>query len=242
MVQRACHPAPAPDLALAARESEGLLAPAWHTRALVAWLLAVAVAGSLLDPAFLPAPSTRALGVRAYVPLLLVNVMLCVYASGVGLRRNLLARWWVRPLAQRRRWPADLAIGVGLALALVAAESGLQRLLGLPESLAAHSLMPRSVGEKVTWVWVAAFVGFAEELVYRGYLQRQLTALSGWLPLGLVAQALLFGIAHAEQGSAAVARFAVYGGGLGLVAAWRRSLLPTVVAHVLVDWLAAAGG
>ena len=242
MVQRACQWTLLQDLGLGSHESERLLAPAWHTRALVALLVVVAAVGTLLDPALLQAPSTQALGVRAYVPLVLVNVMLCAYVSGVGLKHNLLAELWGRSRARQRRWPADLTLGVGLALALVAAESVLQRLLGLPESLAAHALMPRSLGEKLAWVSVAALVGFAEELVFRGYLQRQLTALSGWLPLGVLAQALLFGIAHGEQGAAAVARFAAYGLVFGAVAAWRGSLLPTALAHVLVDWLAAAGG
>lgn len=242
MVQRACHCAPRRDLGSEWRDAEGLLAPAWHTRALVALLLAVAATGLLLDPTLLPVLSTQALAVRAYVPLVLANVLLCAYASGVGLKRNLLAELWARPRGRSARWPVELAIGVGLALGLVAAESGLQRLLGLPESVAAHSLMPRNLGDKLSWVLVAALVGFAEELVFRGYLQRQLTAMSGRLTVGVLVQALLFGIAHGEQGAAAVARFAAYGFALGSVAAWRRTLLPTVLAHVLVDWLAAAGG
>lgn len=242
MVQRACHEAPTRDLGSRWRQTAGLLAPAWHTRALVALLLAVAATGLLLDPALLQAPSTHLPVVRAYVPLVLANLMLCAYASGVGLKRNLLLELWGRSRAGKRAWLLDLAAGVGLALALVAAESSLQRLLGLPESLAAHALMPRSLGEKLAWVAVAAVVAFTEELVYRGYLQRQLTALSGWLPLGVLAQALLFGIAHGEQGAAAVARFACYGFVLGWIVAWRKSLLPGVLAHALVDWFAAAGG
>lgn len=242
MLQRACHALPRADCGASQAAASGLLAPAWHTRALVALLLAVAATGSLLEPAALHVSSTSSPLLRVYLPLVLANALLGAYASGVGLRRNILAELLVQPRASRSRWRGDLAAGVALALAVVAAESGLQRLLGLPESLAAHAMSPRSVGEKLAWVPVAALVGFTEELVYRGYLQRQLTALSGWLPFGVVAQALLFGIAHGEQGAAAVVRFAVYAVAFGSVAAWRRSLLPGVLAHVLVDWLAAVGG
>ncbi|HEX2875457.1 MAG TPA: CPBP family intramembrane glutamic endopeptidase [Polyangiaceae bacterium] len=242
MLQRACHSALRADWSLGRGITPVLLAPAWHTRALVGLMLAVAITGSLLEPAALQTRAGHSLLVRAYLPLVLVNVMLCIYASGVGLQRNILAELLGRRWAERRRLPTDLATAVGLALAVIAAENGLQRWLGLPESVAAHSLMPSSVGEKLAWAPVAAFVGFTEELVYRGYLQRQLAALSGWLPFGVLAQAALFGIAHAEQGPEAVARFACYACALGGVAAWRRSLLPGALAHVIIDWVAAASG
>jgi membrane protease YdiL (CAAX protease family) len=242
MLQRACHSVLRADCGLGRGTTPVLLAPAWHTRALVGLLLAVAVTGSLLEPAALQIGTGQTLLVRAYLPLVLVNLMLCMYASGVGLRRNIFAELLGRRWAERGRLPTDLATAAGLALSIVAAENALQRWLGLPESVAAHGLMPSSVGEKLAWAPVAACVGFGEELVYRGYLQRQLAALGGWLPFGVLAQAALFGIAHAEQGPEAVARFAGYALAFGFVAAWRRSLLPGAAAHVLVDWVAAAGG
>lgn len=224
------------------RASTVLLAPAWHTRALVGLLLAVAVTGSLLEPAALQSQTGHSLLVRAYLPLVMVNLMLCMYASGVGLQRNILAELLGRRWAARGRLLMDLVTATALAAAVIAAESGLQRLLGLPESLAAHGILPSSIGEKLAWAPVAAFVAFSEELVYRGYLQRQLAVLSGCLPFGVLAQAALFGIAHAEQGPEAVARFACYACAFGGLAAWRGSLLPGALAHVMVDWLAAAGG
>lgn len=242
MVQRACHSLLRADWGSGRAATPVLLAPAWHTRALVGSLLAVAVTGSLLEPAALQTQPGQSLLVRAYVPLVLVNVMLCMYVSGVGLQRIILAELLGRRWAERGRLVAELFTALGLALAVVAAENGLQRWLGLPESLAAHGLMPSSFGEKWAWAATAALVGFSEELVYRGYLQRQLAALSGWLPFGVLAQAALFGIAHAEQGPEAVTRFACYALAFGGVAAWRRSLLPGVLAHVIIDWLAAAGG
>lgn len=242
MVQRACHRVASANLG-PARDSVGvLLAPAWHTRALVALLLAVATTGSLLEPAALQPFEVTSVIVRAYLPLVLVNVMLCLYASGVGLDRNLLAELLGRFRGSGRRLLTDGGIGIGLALALIAAENALQRWVGVPESIAAHALMPSSIAERLAWLPVAALVGFSEELVYRGYLQRQLTALSGWLPFGVLAQAALFGIAHAEQGGWAVGRFAVYALVLGCVAAARRSLAPGVLCHVAVDSLAALGG
>lgn len=241
MVQGACQTA-----SLASGESAGepsaLLAPAWHTRALVGVMLAVAATGTLLERVASPAAHTSLPIWQGYLSLALVNFGLCLYVSGVGLKRNIFAVLFSQLRYDRRRLFADWGWGAGLALTLIVAENGLQTLLGLPESVAAHALMPASTGEKVAWTLVAMLVGFSEELVYRGYLQRQLAMLSGWLPFGILAQSLLFGIAHGEQGGWAVGRFAVYGLALGWVAAKRQSLLPCVLCHVALDWVAALGG
>lgn len=242
MVQGACHAARLDHLAERRRESGHFLAPAWHTRALVALLLAVATTGLLLEPAPLQPFAVTSVVVRAYAPLALVNVMLCLYVSGVGLERNVLAELLGRFRGDGWRLLKDLSIGLALAVALIAAENGLQAWLGLPESIAAHALRPSTTSEKLAWLPVAALVGFSEEVVYRGYLQRQFSVLTGRLPFGVLVQAALFGIAHAEQGGWAVGRFAGYAVVLGAVAAWRRSLAPGIWCHVAVDSLAAWGG
>jgi uncharacterized protein len=238
MVQGACQvAATAPPLA-----ATSLLAPPWHTRALVALMLVVAATGTALT--HLAEPTTRvALPVAtSYLALAMVNLGLLVYTSRIGLESNILARVFSQGRYDTRRLLADLAWGAGAALALIGAENALQWLLGLPESVAAHALLPHTAGEKLAWVLVAALVGLSEEVVYRGYLQRQLAALAGWLPFGVVAQALLFGIAHGEQGGWAVARFAGYALGLGWLAIARKSLLPCVLAHAAVDLLAGLAG
>ena len=74
-----------------------------------------------------------------------------------------------------------------------------------------------------------------EEIVFRGYLQRQFAVLTGRPGVALVLQALLFGITHGEQGVGAVARVFAYGIGFGAIALWRRSLLPGVLCHVWTD-------
>jgi hypothetical protein len=84
-------------------------------------------------------------------------------------------------------------------------------------------------------VLLAVSVGFCEEVVFRGYLQTQLTAFTGSRGLGIVLQAALFGIAHAEQGGASALRITGYGIILGGLAQLRRSLLPGIVSHVAID-------
>jgi hypothetical protein len=96
-------------------------------------------------------------------------------------------------------------------------------------------LLPRTVVERVGWVAVAAAAAFGEEVVYRGYLQTQLGALTRRPWLGVVLQALLFGVAHLDQGPVSASRVALYGLLFGLVVRARRSLLPAILAHALID-------
>jgi membrane protease YdiL (CAAX protease family) len=199
---------------------------------LILLLLLVASAGATLGSrAGSVAIPPRLVG--SYVPLLLVNVALLLYAGGVGLRLPVF-----RPLVGRIGAPAlgrALAWGTALTAFVLASEGVLQTWLGMPESLTAHALLPRGLGEKASWVVLATLIGCAEEVVYRGYLRRQLTALSGNRAFAVLMQALLFGVAHGEQGPWAVARFAAYGIAFGYVAERERSILPCVVCHVGLD-------
>jgi membrane protease YdiL (CAAX protease family) len=60
-------------------------------------------------------------------------------------------------------------------------------------------LLPRGVIESLLWLALSAS-GFCEEIVYRGYLQRQLRAFTGSGALAVFGQALVFGVGHAYQG------------------------------------------
>lgn len=238
MVQVACQP-PAPAPAPPTIGQAQLLAPQWHTQALVALMLAVAVAGTLGGQSASPIATTTQAPWSIYLPLTIVSTALALYVCRMGLERNIFAELCRQGRYDAGRAGVDVAIAGALVTLVILAENGLQTLLDMPESTAAHALLPTTVSAKLAWLGVAALVGFSEELVYRGYLQRQLSTLSGLLPFGIVAQALLFGIAHGEQGAWAVARFALYAIALGSVAAARRSLLPSILCHIALDWYAA---
>jgi CAAX protease family protein len=79
--------------------------------------------------------------------------------------------------------------------------------------------------------------GFCEEIVFRGYFQRQIAAWTGSQTAAVILQGILFGILHGYQGVAACARIACFGVLYGLVATWRRSLRPGMTAHALTDVL-----
>ena len=82
---------------------------------------------------------------------------------------------------------------------------------------------------------VSLTAGFCEELIYRGYLQRQFTALTHSVAGGIVLQAIAFALSHGYQGWRFVLLIAVLAAMLGLLANWRRSLRPGMIAHALQD-------
>jgi membrane protease YdiL (CAAX protease family) len=80
--------------------------------------------------------------------------------------------------------------------------------------------------------------GFCEEVVFRGYFQIQLRALSGHAVPAIVGQAVIFGIAHGYQGIRNVTVITGLGVLFGLLAHWRRSLAPGIAAHAWTDIVA----
>ncbi len=169
--------------------------------------------------------------------MVVVPWLLTFYVAWVGRDRHT-----HRSLASLlgRRWSGAGGAAVDLALALAVAVTivGCERVLSPfvdQRSAALVAILPRSLLERLAWVLVALSVGFGEEVVYRGYLQTQLGALTrrGWL--GVLLQALLFGVAHLDQGPTSAARIALYGLLLGGLVRLRGSVLPAIAAHIAID-------
>jgi uncharacterized protein len=141
-----------------------------------------------------------------------------------------------------RRWrnvgdaATDILIAAGTAAFLKFSKPILFYLLGRWASNTAF-LLPTTPVESIAWIAVSFAAGFCEEMVYRGYLQRQLWSLTQSLPLALVLQALIFACGHIYQGWRPALVTAIYGLVFGLVAAWRRSIIPGAIAHAIVDIL-----
>ena len=77
-------------------------------------------------------------------------------------------------------------------------------------------------------------IGFVEEIVFRGYLQRQFI---GWArgrgSTGVLVSAVIFGGAHGYQGARSMVLLSVFGLLFSLLALYRRSLRAGIFAH---DW------
>jgi membrane protease YdiL (CAAX protease family) len=85
------------------------------------------------------------------------------------------------------------------------------------------------------WAAVAIIAGSCEELIYRGYLQRQLWSLTQSLSVAILLQAIIFATAHLYQGWRPAMLTGVFGLAFGLLAAWRKSIVPGAIAHSLID-------
>jgi membrane protease YdiL (CAAX protease family) len=207
-----------------------------HFGIVIAIMLVVAVQGIVLQSkqSVSRASSNH---IVIYVSLIIVEWAL-VYLVWRGIRkthttlRDLVGGRWESP----RDVVRDFALGILLWVVLISIATAWKYAAGgggLSESVTAA--LPRSGAERMLWVLVSISAGFAEEIVFRGYVQRQLEALtrSRWTALGL--QALLFGVTHGYQGADAMVRISVLGLAFGLMAVWRQSLRPGIIAHSWTD-------
>jgi len=228
---------PAPDRA--DRPEPRLLASPWHTAILVGVLLALAAYGASLQHRAHTEPGVmerHGSAVPLYLGLILAQWGLFRYAT-VGLRRRGLS---LRDLlGERWSGPKDVIRDVVIALAVWAVwslgEGFVMSHLGKDSAADFGGLLPRAPIEIALWVVLSLTAGFCEETVFRGYLQKQFTALTGSAVLGVVIQAVIFGVSHGYQGLRNMILITIYGAVFGALALWRKSLKPGIVLHAWTD-------
>jgi uncharacterized protein len=131
---------------------------------------------------------------------------------------------------------ADLAITLPFWLIWEGAAYAVSHLLGPSSAKSVDSLLPSSFVEVLVWTATCATAGICEEMVFRGYLQRQLRAFTGNLAAAVVAQGVIFGLFHAYQGWKNVTVICVLGVLYGALAAWRGNLRANMMAHAWSDF------
>jgi hypothetical protein len=126
----------------------------------------------------------------------------------------------------------DFALGAGLWAVWI----GLQNphLLGSGTN-AAQGLLPKGILESLAWIPLALSAGFCEELAFRGYLQKQFQAITGSAGWAVLLQAIVFGVGHLYEGVGPVGRITLFGVLFGILAVWRKSLRPGMIAHAWSD-------
>jgi uncharacterized protein len=146
------------------------------------------------------------------------------------------------------RWTCwkDIFVDVGIALPFwvlwTGAAYGVHWLLALRMFGAGaggvktvDSLLPQSALEVVVWIGTSITAGICEEMAFRGFLQRQLHALTGNIGLAVVGQGVVFGLFHSYQGWTNVVVISVLGTLFGALAAWRGNLRANMIAHAWGD-------
>jgi uncharacterized protein len=216
------------------------VAPWGHTALLVAIFLGMAVSGAFfqrrarLEPAMLQAHPHV---VPLYLSLIAMEWGLFAYVWRGGLRKTGMKLSEV--IGGRWASAKDVLIDAGLALSLWGAwtlfERAWDRWLGRGHAASIQTLLPQRALEIVLWIGVCISAGICEEFAFRGYFQRQFEAFTHHRWIALVLQSLLFGIAHGYQGIEACAKIAIYGALYGLIAIWRKSLRPGMMAHAWSD-------
>jgi membrane protease YdiL (CAAX protease family) len=139
------------------------------------------------------------------------------------------------------RWKTWKSVGVDLCIALPfwvlweGAAYGAHWLLGPSSAKTVDSLLPKSLVEILLRIGVSITAGVCEEMAFRGYLQRQLHALSGNIVVAVLGQGVVFGLAHAYQGWKNTIVISVLGILFGALAVWRGNLRANIVAHAWAD-------
>jgi len=211
------------------------IAPWWHTLLVVVPIATGSVASAYQQG--LPNANLHGLSQRlsSYVTVL-VEEWLGVLLVWLALRHK--GRTLGSLVSGRgqtlRAFFRDLGFAIGFMVVAVPLAGGLAYLLGAKNNRALANITPKTALELVVFLALAASAGFAEELVFRGYLTRQFSAWTGSTALGIVLQGIVFGLAHGFYGAAMVA-IMVQGSLLGMLAWWRKSLRPGMLAHWLQD-------
>ena len=158
-----------------------------------------------------------------------------IYGTMVGFELFLFAYVWLLGLRLTRtplrdiiggRWPNAAAVirdvlaafVFWIVVAVVLVVMG--KVLGVNNTglEAVGALLPQGPLEIAAWIALCVTAGFCEELVFRGYLQRQFSALIGRVDRSIALQAIVFGIGHMYQGFKGVITIAVYGALFGILA------------------------
>lgn len=222
-----------------------LLAPVWHTifmivlmlgySAFSAWIASHAIAKSASVT-----ETGRMLQYAATVALeffLLFLVWIGLRLNGTKIRDLIGGRW-----DSFEDFLLDVAIAFGFLVVAYGTVLGLSFALGLakPSQMdqakkLASMLAPHTWYALLVFILLSMVAGFVEEIIFRGYLQRQLATLSGKTYVGLVLSALVFGGGHGYEGAPRMFLIFILGLLFGCLALWRKSLRPGMIGHALFD-------
>jgi len=212
------------------------IAPWWHTVLVMAAIAGLSIAGHRqhgLANLHLPAMSSQLssyLTVTMAEWLLIFVIWLALKRRGLRITSLVGGRW-----DSTKSFFRDLGIAVGYFAVVALPISLLADRFGGGSKDVDVTISPRTVLDLLGWLTVSITAGFCEEYFFRGYLMQQFTAWSGSRPVGIVTQAVFFGLGHAYYNKRVMFTVMLLGLALGLLAHWRKSLRPGMLAHGLVD-------
>ena len=238
-VEAAPQPAPA---------QQNPIAPVWHTVLVLAVLLTFSFLGSSPQQnAGTGGPFARYIvygGTFLFELVIVLVIWWGIRRRGVSMRELIGGRW-----TTVESFLLDIAFAIGFLVVANAILVPIRMALGTLDfhhkdqqlaeikRMLGH-LIPRTRLEAGMFVILAMGAGLFEEIIFRGYLQRQFGALARNTYLGLLASGIVFGLSHAYQGWRMMVVIGVYGTMFGVMAHLRRSLRPGMMAHATQDAVA----
>lgn len=130
---------------------------------------------------------------------------------------------------------ANLALRAIALVAMMAMNHAFKQMSMEGVKNVAEKIGPQSAMETLLFMGVAVTAGICEEILFRGYLQQQLGIWTRSTAMGVVLSAVLFCAGHAYQGWLLAVQVGILGLMLGILAAWRKSLRPGILAHGMQD-------
>lgn len=215
-----------------------LIAPIWHTVVFVCLLLAYGALqfrGHTVHGALLVHHRLLVL----YVVSIVFELLLVAYVWFLGLRpmntrlRDVIGGKWTHPVEVLRDIGVAIVFWMIVWFALIVVTIAVGRNSAGFETIKA--LAPRNGVEFICWIALSITAGFCEELMFRGYLQKQLFAITGKIWLAVALQGMLFGSIHLYQSWRGAVSITVYGVLFGVLAVMRKSLRPGMIQHAAQD-------
>jgi hypothetical protein len=245
---------PDPNSPIVALNASQSLAPAWHTIVLIAGIALLSFAGAkqlggehaqvdrMQTYAFTLATELVMLG-WVYLGMRLRRIPFRTIFGDVsgGIRSFAIdfgsaAVFWIGSLITlgtlRLTWMAsDAAIHHRPLFPNGKPGADQQRLLDTLSRVA-----PSHGAEFAVWILLCIMAGLVEEVVFRGYFQRQFTAWGrGAVWAGVVFSALLFGCGHGYQGVQQMVLLCIFGAMFSVLAIFRRNIRAGIIAHAWQD-------
>lgn len=213
--------------------------PYWHT----ALLLFVLGGFSLLNARSGHGVHSGHAPVRIYIATMIYEWLLTGYVwwglrrSGLPLHELIGGRW-----KRVGDFFSDIALAVSvwfgtlLVIAVAAIAMGMDHSGNIEEARKQLGfLAPQSGLEVVLWICLSATAGFCEEIIFRGYLQKQFTRLLRNRWTAVIVVSILFGLGHGYEGLQRMLLIALLGVAFGVMSLLRNSLRPAMMAHTLQD-------
>jgi membrane protease YdiL (CAAX protease family) len=167
----------------------------------------------------------------AFEWLLLAFVLWGVRRAGTPLAAVLGPRW-----SSAGDFLRDLRVASAYWFVSLIALGLISHLMGITDQREnVQFLLPSGPLEMALWVALSITAGICEESVFRGYLQRQFLALTNNPPAAIALSAVAFGAGHIYQGYRGAILIACYGAMFGILADWRKSVRPGMLAHAWQD-------